>query len=63
MVEHPQPLRGSGALPFPDASFENGRQALASDITALLGRCNTAGAASLVVPSEYLEAAITKRSV
>lgn len=40
---------------------ENGRQALAGDIIALLERCNTAGAASLVVPSEYLEVVVTKR--
>ena len=37
-----------------------GREALASDITALLEEMNTAGADSLVVPSEYLEAVITK---
>ena len=35
--------------------------ALEKDITALLDRCNIAGAASLVVPSEYLEVVITKR--
>jgi len=39
----------------------NGQQALERDITALLERMNTAGAASLVVPSEYLEVVITKR--
>lgn len=38
-----------------------GQKALAKDITALLERCNTAGSASLVVPSEYLEVVITKR--
>ena len=38
-----------------------GQSALEKDITALLNRCNTAGAASLVVPSEYLEVVITKR--
>jgi SAM-dependent methyltransferase len=37
-----------------------GRQALERDITALLVQMNTAGAASLVVPSEYLEIVITK---
>jgi SAM-dependent methyltransferase len=37
-----------------------GRQALASDITVLLEELNTAGAESLVVPSEYLEAVISK---
>jgi len=43
-----------GALDAP------GREALASDITLLLEEMNTAGADSLVVPSEYLEAVITK---
>lgn len=38
-----------------------GKQALERDITALLDEMNTAGAASLVVPSEYLEVVITKR--
>jgi hypothetical protein len=38
-----------------------GQQALERDITALLGDLNTAGAASLVVPGEYLEAVIVKR--
>ena len=37
------------------------QQALARDITALLEQLNIAGAASLVVPSEYLEVVITKR--
>ena len=37
--------------------------ALEQDIVALLERMNTAGTASLVVPSEYLEVVITKRSV
>jgi hypothetical protein len=40
---------------------EPGRQALARDITALLEQMNTAGAGSLVVPSEYLEVVIRKR--
>jgi SAM-dependent methyltransferase len=38
-----------------------GQEALERDITALLGDLNTAGAASLVVPGEYLEAVIVKR--
>jgi ubiquinone/menaquinone biosynthesis C-methylase UbiE len=44
------------------AALDSAKQdALAKDITALLERCNTAGPASLVVPSEYLEVVITKR--
>ena len=38
-----------------------GQRALESDITALLDDMNTAGAASLVVPGEYLEVVITRR--
>jgi SAM-dependent methyltransferase len=38
-----------------------GQHALERDITALLERMNTAGAASLVVPGEYLEVVIVKR--
>jgi len=38
-----------------------GQNALAKDITALLNRCNTAGPASLVVPSEYLEVVIERK--
>jgi SAM-dependent methyltransferase len=38
-----------------------GQKALEIDIVALLERCNTAGPASLVVPSEYLEVVITKK--
>ena len=38
-----------------------GQQALERDITALLEELNIAGAASLVVPGEYLEVVITKR--
>ena len=38
-----------------------GQNALEQDILALLGRCNTAGPGSLVVPAEYLEVVITKR--
>jgi SAM-dependent methyltransferase len=37
-----------------------GQDALEIDITALLNRCNIAGPASLVVPSEYLEVVITR---
>ena len=37
-----------------------GQQALEGDITALLQEMNTAGAASLVVPAEYLEVVINK---
>jgi len=33
----------------------------AKDITALLNRLNTAGPASLVVPSEYLEVVIERK--
>lgn len=39
-----------------------GQQALEKDILAVLDRFNTAGSASLVVPAEYLEVVITKRS-
>ena len=38
-----------------------GQQALERDITALLTEMNTAGVASLVVPSTYLEIVITKQ--
>ena len=34
---------------------------LAGDITALLGRFNRSGDATLVLPSEYLEVVIRKR--
>ena len=37
-----------------------GQQALEDDITALLQQMNTAGAASLVVPAEYLEVVVNK---
>ena len=40
----------------------DGEMALGKDITDLLGRFNTAGGASLVVPGEYLEVVVTKRS-
>jgi len=44
------------------AALESDAQAaLERDIKALLNRLNTAGAASLVIPSEYLEAVIVKR--
>lgn len=39
-----------------------GQQALEKDILALLDRFNIAGSSSLVVPAEYLEIVITKRS-
>ncbi len=38
-----------------------GQAALAKDITALLDKCNIAGPASLVVPSEYLEVVIVRK--
>jgi hypothetical protein len=38
-----------------------GQDALAKDIATLLNRHNTAGPASLVVPSEYLEAVIERK--
>lgn len=38
-----------------------GRKALEQDLLELLNRMNTAGPASLVVPSEYLEVVISKR--
>jgi SAM-dependent methyltransferase len=37
-----------------------GQQALEADLLALLGRLNTAGPGSLVVPSEYLEIVVTR---
>jgi len=44
------------------AALDTARQdALAKDITALLNRCNIAGPASLVVPSEYLEVVIERK--
>ena len=42
------------------ALAESAKAALERDITALLEQMNTAGTASLVVPSEYLEVVITK---
>ena len=38
-----------------------GQSALEKDITTLLNRCNVAGPASLVVPSEYLEVVIERK--
>lgn len=38
-----------------------GQKALEKDITALLDRCNAAGASSLVVPGEYLEVVIRRK--
>jgi SAM-dependent methyltransferase len=38
-----------------------GQRALERDLNALMDSMNTAGASSLVVPSQYLEAVITKR--
>jgi len=47
--------RAFAALPV------DGAAALDRDLTELLERHNRAGASSLVVPSEYLEAVITRR--
>ena len=44
------------------AAVADGGQALEKDLIALLDQFNTAGAASLVVPAEYLEVVITRRS-
>jgi hypothetical protein len=44
-----------------EALEEAGAKALARDITDLLGRFNTSGDETMVVPSEYLEVVITKR--
>lgn len=38
-----------------------GRKALADDIVGLIGRLNMSGDATMVVPSEYLEAIVTRR--
>jgi hypothetical protein len=37
------------------------QQALHDDITALIGRMNRSGDATMVLPSEYLEVVVTKR--
>lgn len=42
---------------------DDGQQGLAAAILALLERCNSAGQASLVVPAEYLEVVVSKRSI
>ncbi|RLM52900.1 SAM-dependent methyltransferase, partial [Halobellus sp. Atlit-31R] len=39
-----------------------GRQALEQDLTALIAGANTAGEGALVVPAEYLDAIIIKRT-
>ncbi|MEH6437159.1 class I SAM-dependent methyltransferase [Massilia sp. DD77] len=39
-----------------------GREALERDVLALLERSNTAGPSALVIPAEYLEAVVSKRS-
>jgi hypothetical protein len=39
---------------------EKGVLALEQDLFALLGRFNTAGESSLVVPGEYLEVVVTR---
>lgn len=39
----------------------NGRKALARDLIELIGRFNKSGDDTMVVPSEYLEAVVTKR--
>jgi hypothetical protein len=40
---------------------EAGQRALERDIVALLAAMNTAGASSLVIPSEYLEIVVTRQ--
>jgi ubiquinone/menaquinone biosynthesis C-methylase UbiE len=44
-----------------EALDEAGRKALARDIIELVGRFNTSGDETMVVPSEYLEVVVTKR--
>ena len=44
-----------------EALDEAGRKALARDIIDLVGRFNTSGDETMVVPSEYLEVIVTKR--
>ena len=46
------------AFAAPDAGNQ---AALQSDLMQLLGRMNRAGKDALIVPSEYLEVAVTKR--
>jgi ubiquinone/menaquinone biosynthesis C-methylase UbiE len=44
-----------------EAIDDAGRAALAQDIVDLIGRMNTSGDGTMVVPSEYLEVVITRR--
>jgi ubiquinone/menaquinone biosynthesis C-methylase UbiE len=44
-----------------EALNDAGRKALSQDIIALIGRFNTSGEDSMVMPSEYLEVIVTKR--
>ena len=44
-----------------EALQEPGRAALSRDIIELIGRINTSGDKTMVVPSEYLEVVVTKR--
>jgi len=44
-----------------EALQEPGRAALSRDIIELIGRFNTSGDKTMVVPSEYLEVVVTKR--
>jgi ubiquinone/menaquinone biosynthesis C-methylase UbiE len=44
-----------------EALDATGRQALVQDLTDLIARFNKSGNASVVVPSEYLEAVVTRR--
>jgi ubiquinone/menaquinone biosynthesis C-methylase UbiE len=44
-----------------EALDEAGRKALASDIVDLVGRFNTSGDDTMVVPGEYLEVVVTRR--
>ena len=44
-----------------EALQEPGRAALSRDIIELIGRLNTSGDKTMVVPSEYLEVVVTKR--
>jgi hypothetical protein len=38
-----------------------GQSALAADLTALIGRFNRSGDATMVVPGDYLEVVVTRR--
>ena len=44
-----------------EALEEAGGKALARDIIVLVGRFNTSGDQTMVVPGEYLEVVITRR--